>query len=87
MLFVTKTDDIDKTIDELNKATIDWTMKAARGECAWICADCSCSFQEGMPDECIHGHQRCTDIIKRDKALAHNAELTGPQQRKGNYEK
>lgn len=79
MIFVTKTDDIDKTIDELNKTTTEWTMQAARGECSWICADCSCSFPDGMPDECAHGHQRCTDIIKRDKALAmkHNARLTG----------
>ena len=81
MLFVTKTDDIDKPIDELNKATIDWTIKSARGECAWICADCGCRFQEGMPDECIHGHQRCTDIIKRDKAdaLTHNTQSNPPR--------
>ena len=74
MLFVTKIDDIDKTIDGLNKATIEWTMRAARGECGWICSYCSCSFPNGMPDECIHGQQRCTDIIKRDKAdaLTHN---------------
>ena len=74
MLFVTKIDDIDKTIDGLNKATIEWTIRAASGECGWTCSYCSCNFPAGMPDECIHGQQRCTDIIKRDKAyaLTHN---------------
>jgi len=53
--------------DGMNKAMRDFTDKAARGECAWICSDCCCSDQKGMPDACFHGDQRCTDIIKRDK--------------------
>lgn len=67
--------DIDKTIPAIDKLTNDWTAKAARGECGWVCADCCYSFPEGMPDECAHGHRGCTDIIQRDKAAA-RAEVT-----------
>jgi hypothetical protein len=62
------------TLVEMNKTTREWEMKAARGECGWICADCSCSFPLGMPDECQHGQQYCTDIIERDKANARKEE-------------
>ena len=61
---------LPKTLEAMDKAMNDWTDKAARGECAWICSDCCCSFPEGMPDECAHGHQKCTGIIQRDKAMA-----------------
>jgi len=64
------TDNFDESLEALNKETREWTAKAARGECEWICSDCCCSFSYGMPDECMHGHQGCTDIIKRDKAEA-----------------
>jgi len=64
--------EFDDFISDLNKSTLEWEMAAARGECGWICADCSCSFPEGMPDECIHGHESCTNIIKRDKERATN---------------
>jgi hypothetical protein len=47
-----------------------WTEQAARGECGWTCSDCCCSDSRGMPDACFHGHQRCTDIIARDKGRA-----------------
>ncbi len=67
--------DLDQAIAAMDKATNYWTMQAARGECGWVCADCCCSFTEGMPDECAHGHQKCTDIIQRDKAQA-SAEVT-----------
>lgn len=56
--------------DGLNKATREWEMRAARGECGWVCADCCCTFPKGMPDACEHGHQYCTDIIQRDKREA-----------------
>jgi hypothetical protein len=70
-IFVAPNDgNFDQVLDEMNKATRAWTEQAARGECMWICSDCSCSFPDGMPDECLHGHQSCTDIIKRDKAAA-----------------
>ena len=73
---------LPETIEAMDKAMNDWTDKAARGECAWVCSDCCCSFPDGMPDECSHGDQRCTDIIRRDKAMARgevspNAELCG----------
>lgn len=69
---VTKSDDeLAAAISAMDKATQEWTMRAARGECAWVCADCCCTFNEGMPDACAHGHQSCTDIIKRDKEQAH----------------
>lgn len=61
---------LPETIEAMDKAMNDWTDKAARGECAWVCSDCCCSFPDGMPDECSHGDQRCTDIIRRDKAMA-----------------
>lgn len=70
--------DIKKQLAEMNRVTRDWTMRAARNECAWICADCSCSFPNGMPDECEHGHQVCTDIIKRDKLKA-NEQINGKE--------
>jgi hypothetical protein len=54
-------------LSELNTATREWTMKAARGECQWVCSDCGASFPKGMPDHCLHGNERCTEIIKRDK--------------------
>ena len=75
-------DSLPETIDAMDKAMNEWTDKAARGECAWVCSDCCCSFPDGMPDECSHGDQRCTDIIRRDKAMARgevtpNAEVSG----------
>lgn len=69
MFFISQIDkSFDKTLESLNEAMRDWTRKAARGECAWICADCCCTVADGMPNECIHGNQQCTDIITRDKA-------------------
>ena len=61
---------LKKQIALMTKAMVEWTMQAARGECEWICTDCGASFADGMPDECAHGQQACTDIIKRDKAEA-----------------
>lgn len=60
----------DEAISAMDKATHEWEMRAARGECSWICADCSMTFPEGMPAACAHGHQACTDIIQRDKRVA-----------------
>ena len=62
--------DFSKTLEAMNKVTNEWTMQAARGECAWICSDCCISFPDGMPDACVHGSQWCTDIIARDKVDA-----------------
>lgn len=59
-----------KFMDALNKATHDWTMRAARGECGWICSSCCGSSDSGMPDECFYGDKTCNDIIKRDKLQA-----------------
>ncbi|GMG89624.1 hypothetical protein Cmtc_18950 [Cupriavidus sp. TKC] len=59
-----------EVMEYMDALFVNYTMRAARGECGWICADCCCSFSDGMPDECAHGHQRCTDIIKRDKSDA-----------------
>jgi hypothetical protein len=58
------------TFASMDKAFQDWTTRAARGECGWICADCCVSFDKGMPDACVHGHQSCTNIIQRDKREA-----------------
>lgn len=62
--------ELDAHISEMDKATRAWTDRAARGECGWVCSDCCYSFKEGMPDQCEHGNQWCTDIIKRDKLRA-----------------
>lgn len=67
-IFVARFD--PKIIEHMNKVTAEWTMQAARGECAWTCSDCSVNFPEGMPDKCMHEHQSCTDIIQRDKQEA-----------------
>lgn len=61
---------LEDQISLMDKLTNDWTMRAARGECSWICAGCCCTFPDGMPDACAHGDQGCTDIITRDKADA-----------------
>lgn len=62
--------DIDAALEKANAAMRDYTMRAARGECEWICSGCGASDVAGMPDACFHGQQECTDIIKRDKARA-----------------
>ena len=70
-IFIAPVDgNLSKTISAMDKHTREWEMRAARGECSWVCADCCCTFAEGMPDACAHGIQTCTDIIKRDKANA-----------------
>lgn len=74
-IFIAPVDEsIGETIEAMNKTTQEWEMRAARGECVWICSDCCCSFPDGMPDECPHGHQRCTDILLRDKEDAKKVE-------------
>lgn len=60
----------DPVIEVRNRLTKEWTMKCARREEYWVCADCSCGFPEGMPDECVYGDERCTKIIQRDKQEA-----------------
>ena len=61
---------VEEALEHMNQAMRDWTTRAAQGKCSWICSDCCVSFSDGMPNECPHGDQRCTDIIKRDKAEA-----------------
>lgn len=62
--------DLPAHIDGMNREMREWTDQAARGECAWMCADCCCSDSKGMPDECFHGHASCTAVIQRDKRQA-----------------
>ncbi len=72
-LFVVNSEDqtkLQETMVYLDKVVHDWTLRAARMECSWICADCCMTFPGGMPNSCAHDHQGCTDIIKRDKAEA-----------------
>ena len=70
-IFIAPADEsLGETIEAMNKATQEWETRAARGECGWICSDCCCNFPDGMPDACPHGHQRCTDILMRDKTEA-----------------
>jgi hypothetical protein len=68
-LFVTSLSgkELEQHIQALDKATSEWTLQAARGECSWVCSDCCVTFPDGMPDACVHGHQSCTNIIQRDK--------------------
>lgn len=65
-----------KTLDELNRVTHEWELRAARGECAWICSSCCVTFQEGMPDACAHGQAECTQIITANKAEANKESTT-----------
>lgn len=68
---VTPDSPLEDVLPKLNKDMIDWTYRAARGECGWICSDCGDSYSKGMPDGCGHGDARCTAIILRDKLDAH----------------
>lgn len=84
-LFVAVTDErkpeqLAAVISHMDKVTQEWTMRAARGECGWICADCCVSFPEGMPDACEHSHESCTAIIERDKAAAYGVKEGGDGQ-------
>lgn len=65
-----KESELPAHISSMDKATRKWTDQAARGECGWVCSDCCYSWPNGMPDECEHGNQWCTDIIVRDKMRA-----------------
>lgn len=58
------------TFAALDKATYEWEMRAARGECAWICSSCCTHFSEGMPDTCPHKAKGCDEILQRDKLEA-----------------
>lgn len=69
-IFITDQASLADTISKLDKATQEWEASAARGECGWICADCCCTFPEGMPNACVHGHESCTKIIERNKLEA-----------------
>lgn len=61
---------LGEMIEEMNVATRAWELRAARGECGWICGDCCSSFPEGMPEACPHEDKRCTEILQRNKASA-----------------
>jgi hypothetical protein len=79
-LFVTKAENgvvPALAVSEMNKATREWELSAARGECAWVCADCGTSFPDGMPATCVNGIQDCSDLISRDKKLATESQLQG----------
>lgn len=71
-IMIADTSNLDATLSYMDKITNDWTMKAARGECGWICSDCCGSDHTGMPNECFHGLEWCTKIIQRDKKAANN---------------
>lgn len=62
--------DLPAHIERMNAEMREYTARAARGECSWICSDCCMSESNGMPDKCIIGCERCTAIIKRDKREA-----------------
>lgn len=70
MFFVTTETSKDETLEIMNKATFDWTMRCARGEEYWVCADCGVGCPDGMPDQCVYNDSHCTDIIIRDKKEA-----------------
>lgn len=65
--------ELPEYLEGMNRMMRDWTDKAARGECPWVCADCCYTFNEGMPDQCYHGVEACTGIIRRDKLRAMRA--------------
>ena len=59
--------DLPAFMEDLGDATQEWELRAAKGECGWICADCCVTFPAGMPAACEHGHVGCTQIIQRNK--------------------
>ena len=61
---------LENQISLMDKLMNEWTMRAARGECAWICSSCCMVFPDGMPDACAHDNQQCTNIIASDKHAA-----------------
>lgn len=61
---------VHDSLAAMNKSTRDWELRAARGECGWICADCLQTAPEGMPDKCLMDQDRCTELIQRDKREA-----------------
>lgn len=63
-------DELKAVMEHMGRLYNEWTARAARGECAWICPDCGATFSEGMPDQCEWGHQSCTDLNARDKRNA-----------------
>lgn len=63
-------EELKDVLSSMNEEMRAWTRRAARMECGWICADCCGSDTRGMPDECFHGQQWCTDINQRDKKNA-----------------
>lgn len=68
---------IHDSVEAMNKSTREWTARAARGECAWVCSDCCQSDPKGMPDACLVDQDRCTEIIQRDKRDVANGKLYG----------
>lgn len=48
----------------------EWVLRAARGECSWICTRCLYSFEYGMPDACACGEAACTTYIRETKERA-----------------
>lgn len=71
-IIVTATTDLEETLTEMDRVTNQWEEKAAKGEGGWICADCCSGCSAGMPNECVHGVQWCTDIIKAFKHQVNN---------------
>lgn len=65
-----------KFMDELNKATYEWEMRTARGECYWICSSCCTGFPEGMPDTCPHNAKGCDEILQSVKSEAAKEQQT-----------
>jgi hypothetical protein len=69
-IFIHQGDPSPEFMDSLNKQTREYELRAARGECAWICPNCCMSFPNGMPDECGYGNTECTELNARDKREA-----------------
>lgn len=67
---VSKDNSLESILENMSNSTREWELRAARGECGWICSSCCVSDVNGMPDVCFHGQEWCTKIIARNKQLA-----------------
>jgi hypothetical protein len=70
-IFICDSTKRDEVFTDIDAFTCEWTMRAARNECEWVCASCSVTFPDGMPDKCEWDQQRCTDIITDNKKQAY----------------
>jgi hypothetical protein len=69
-IYLTTPDKVNEVLKDMGEEMRDYTDRAARKECAWICSSCGGLDSNGMPDECFGKDEWCNNVIKIDKARA-----------------